>query len=260
MLSKFSRGRQLVELALKKVKLDECQVLVTSTATSEILATPLVELTDSLVSPEPDHACNSPIVQSKTCDKRCVICVNAKAHLERAAQARNEYNHLDSITDVSCKVYAADMQKIILLPKMTTKEHFFTSRLVTFYETFACLNPTTEDSDLVIVWHEAVSGRSAPDVASAYLKCIELSACDKIIFWADNCGGQNKHWTLFTSLCVCVNAEWGPREVTIKYLERGHTFLKADSVHGLIGKRMKKESEILTFDDFVDLCGKAEKK
>lgn len=72
MLSKFSRGRQLVELALKKVKLDECQVLVTSTATSEILATPLVELTDSLVSPEPDHACNSPIVQGKTCDKRYV--------------------------------------------------------------------------------------------------------------------------------------------------------------------------------------------
>lgn len=44
---------------------------------------------------------------------------------------------------------------------------------MTFNETFACVNDSSE-SDRVILWHEAISGRSAEDVASAYLKCIEL--------------------------------------------------------------------------------------
>ena len=39
-----------------------------------------------------------------------------------------------------------DMQKIILLPKTTLKEHFFVSRLVVFNETFASVK---EDDDFV---------------------------------------------------------------------------------------------------------------
>jgi hypothetical protein len=100
---------------------------------------------------------------------------------------------------------------------------------------------------------------SAADVAASYIKAIELSNRAKILFWADNCCGLNKNWCLYTALCTCVNAEWGPEEITIKYLERGHTYLKADSIHAAIGKKMKKQSDIFTFPDFVDLCGAASK-
>jgi len=110
------------------------------------------------------------------------------------------------------------------------------------------------------LWHEAVSGRLSGDVASAYVKCLVNCGSNKVVFWADNCSAQNKNWTLFTALTCCVNAEWGPSEICIKFLERGHTFMKADSVHGLIGMKMKKTAEILTFDDFVELCNKAGKK
>ena len=36
--------------------------------------------------------------------------------------------------------------------------------------------------------------------------------------------------------------------------------MRADSVHGCIGLKMKKYQEIHTFDDFVELCQKASKK
>ena len=52
----------------------------------------------------------------------------------------------------------------------------------------------------------------------------------------------------------------GPQKVTVRYLERGHTFMRADSVHGCRGSKMKKCQEIHTFDDFVKLCQKASKK
>ena len=134
--------------------------------------------------------------------------------------------------------------------------HFFTSRLVVFNETFASLSGR---NDLTVLWHEAISGRLAADVASAYIKCIVTCNKEAITFWADNCAGKNKNWTLFTSLAWCVNEEWGPEVIQLKFLERGHTTMRADSVHGCIGKRMKKCEEIITFDDFVQLCSQAGK-
>lgn len=183
----------------------------------------------------------------------CVMCVEAKKHLERARKARHEYQKPADIG----KAYAADMQKIILLPKLTVKQHFFVSRLVVFNETFACLN--ADEPDFAVLWHEGLNGRDASAVASAYVKCLELSESMHVTFWADNCSSQNKNWTLFTALCLCVNSDWGPSEVTMKYLEKGHTYMKADSVHACIGKKLKKQSEVFTFPDFVSLVDCASK-
>ena len=91
----------------------------------------------------------------------CDICVNAKIHLDRARKARVE-ELINNTENTAKKVYAADMPEII------TKQHFFVSRLVTFNETFACLNDDNEP-DHVILWHEAISGRPASDVACAFL-------------------------------------------------------------------------------------------
>jgi len=93
-----------------------------------------------------------------------------------------------------------------------------------------------------------------------YVKCLVNCGSDRIVFWADNCSAQNKNWTLFTALTCCINAEWRPGEICIKFLERGHTFMEADSVHGLIGIKMKITAEILTFDDFVEFGNKSGKK
>lgn len=188
-------------------------------------------------------------------DENCSICSNAKSHLARVKAARDEYQR-DTSDPKSC-IFACDMQKIILLPKLSTKEHFFVSRLIVFNETFASVGGTKPD--YVILWHEEVAGRLASDVANSYIKCIVLCASDDVTFWCDNCSGQNKNWTLFTALITVVNSDWGPSCVRIKYLERGHTFMRADSVHGLIGKRMSKSPEVYNFDDFVSLCGKAGK-
>ena len=101
--------------------------------------------------------------------------------------------------------------------------------------------------------HEAIAGRNASDVASAYIKLITACGVPKhILIWADNCNTQNKNWTLFTALIQCVNT-WGPETITVKFLEKGHTFMAADNVRGDIGKSTKKRQVIATFDDFVDI-------
>jgi len=51
----------------------------------------------------------------------CDVCVNAKAHLDRARKTRVEYDKemINNTENTEKKVYAADIQKVILLPKMT---------------------------------------------------------------------------------------------------------------------------------------------
>ena len=110
-----------------------------------------------------------------------------------------------------------------------------------------------------MLWHDGKSGRLAQGVASAYVKCIIKDASPNLMFWVDNCGGQNNNWTLCTALAQCVNAVWGPQQVIMKYLQKSHTYMKADSIHGSIGKKMKQAENIFTFDDFVELCQKSSK-
>ena len=146
------------------------------------------------------------------------------------------------------------MQRFTVLPKLTTKERLFVSCLVTFNETFASKTPGKPD--YCILWHQAIAGCKAPDVASAFLQLIRQCNEDHIWLWADNCSGQNKNWYLFTGLAQCVNT-WEPETITIKYLEKGHTFMVAGTMHGNIGKLFQKTNTVATFDDFVQLCEKA---
>ena len=185
----------------------------------------------------------------------CETCVDGRDH--EIAYTKSCIEYQKEIPE-SFNAYAADMQKVILLPKLSTEESFFVSRLIVFNETFARMGAQGEP-DYVILWHEGISGRLAQDVASAYIKCIITDSSPNILFWVDNCGGQNKNWTLFTALAQCVNAIWSPQEVVIKYLQRGHTYMRADSIHGSIGQKMKLAANIYTFDDFLEICKKSSK-
>ena len=178
-------------------------------------------------------------------------CIAYAKHKVRYSQARIGYQKPIS-KEVVC--LTADMQRVIVLAKLTTKEPEFVSRLVTCNETFASKTPGK--LDYCILWHEAIAGRKAPDVASAFLQLIRQCNEDHIWLWAENFSGQNKNWYLFTGLAQCVNT-WGPETITIKYQERVHTYMAADAIHGNIGKLFRKTNTVATFDDFVQLCEKA---
>ena len=143
---------------------------------------------------------------------------------------------------------------------MALKSSVFVSKLVVFNETFASL--TKEDENICVLWHEAISGRSAEDVASAYCAIFQRASenIEEYEFWCDNCSAQNKNWKLFSSFVIIVNSNWGPKSITIKYFEPGHSYMKADSVHGNIGKAWKKKSNIYDINELNELILKASRK
>ena len=115
-----------------------------------------------------------------------------------------------------------------------------------------------EDDNFVILWHEPIQGKLGVDVTSSYITSENLCETDTVIFWPYNCAGQNKNWTIHAVLCWFVIQNWGPQSITTKYFERGtYTFIRADSVHHIIGRKMKQCPEICIFQDFVDVFDKS---
>ena len=184
----------------------------------------------------------------------CTLCDEMKRNLGRAETARKVYEEAHKDISENCGGYTADMQKILLRPKMTIKEHFYVSRLVIFNETFSSLN---KDGHYIMLWHEGIAGRKATDVASLYIKCFNASGKENITIWAVYCTAQNKNWWLYSALCWCVNQPWGPKTVTLKYLKRGHTTMRADSIHGSIGRRLRSIPKVRNFDEFVEINDKS---
>lgn len=206
-------------------------------------------------------------------DDECSICQDQREHNKNAIEARAQYRHNATSPDPETTYLSADMQKVQLIPRMPhVKTSFFTSRLLVFHETFAPLGELQSELDhnkrvFACVWHEATTGRSAADVASAFHAAIDQhQSTPNLKIWLDNCTSQNKNWYLFTTLVRIMNTlTTYPDTVELLFLEKGHTFMSADSFHGHVEKYIMRKActrPICDFDDFksaLECCGVAPK-
>ena len=60
--------------------------------------------------------------------------------------------------------------------------------MVVFNKTFASV---AHEGDYVVLWHEAIVGQKAFEVASSYIKCTNTSRKEHVKIWPDNCTAQN---------------------------------------------------------------------
>ena len=179
-------------------------------------------------------------------------------HNQQAMEARKAYNEDIAVSGLQPSneaCFVVDLQKVVLLPIMPlVKDSFFTSRLVVFNETFANAAATAGglEKHQCVIWHEAVSGRNAEDITSSIYKIIESLDKPKVTLWMDNCGPQNKNWTLYSSLVAIVNdEEMAVTEINCKYLTAGHTQMLADMVHANIEKRIRRMGNVYDLNDFL---------
>lgn len=182
-------------------------------------------------------------------ESSCHKCTYAKQHLENASLARHSYQRDRNKENPpnGHMSLAVDMQKVIMLPKTSLKSQYFVSRLTVFNETFCDLKG---NGDYCLLWHEATSGRCASDLTSVFFKMVNiLSDYTTFTIWCDNCCAQNKNWTLICGMWICTNLFGGPESVKIKYLEKGHTFMRPDAIHGAIGKKLKKSARVHDWND-----------
>jgi hypothetical protein len=126
----------------------------------------------------------------------CGICKKQTEHVASYTRARQEYKAEQSKRHDDHQVYSADMQKIMMLPRMPgVKTAVFTRRIIAFHETFAPVGKGSTRPPLGTIWHEGVGGRQGEEVASTFIAAMrhpELRDCKALTLWCDNCTGQQK--------------------------------------------------------------------
>lgn len=106
------------------------------------------------------------------------------------------------------------------------------------------------------MWDESNGHRDVNELGSCVLlfmkKYLERGITD-IIFYSDNCCGQQKNKFMISLYLYAVNF-LNIKSVTHKYLIRGHTQNEGDSDHSLIErnmKRLKKSGPIFLPETFI---------
>jgi hypothetical protein len=86
---------------------------------------------------------------------------------------------------------------------------------------------------------------------------------EEITIWADNCSCQNKNYELFLTVLLFINSDdTATKIINFKFLEKGHTFMSADSFHGLIEKESRRylNGKQHDFGDFMKVIENAKGK
>lgn len=184
-------------------------------------------------------------------------------HLKEKTLARIEKENDKNKTDGTITaVY--DLQAVLQIPKGQISLFFYKSRI-------NCLNFTVSDlkaKDVVCYfWDETEGKRGAVEIASCILDYIQ-SQIDlnpnkeiDLIFYSDNCGGQQKNKFLLSAYAYAVN-KLTVKSITHKFLIRGHSQNEGDNVHSVIEKQIKRYSQsgpIYIPEQYKTLIGTAKK-
>lgn len=149
-----------------------------------------------------------------------------------------------------------------MLPRCDTfKEVIFVPRLIAYNESFIPGGKKSKVPPFAAVWHEATSGRSKKDIASAFYKYfLQNRDLEHVILWVDNCAAQNKNWCLFSFFIYLINCdEVALTYLELKYFESGHTFMAADSFHHAVENSLKRKGKVYDFSDYIDAIRKSYK-
>ena len=104
--------------------------------------------------------------------------------------------------------------------------------------------------------HESITKHDGNDIASSFIKWLMQPGIRdqrSITAWLDNCGSQGKNSIIYKALVSCMCS--GLAELctlTLRYFEKGHTFMCADSYHHSVEKAMKQKKNVYDISDFIE--------
>ncbi|KAF8778319.1 hypothetical protein HNY73_015050 [Argiope bruennichi] len=184
-------------------------------------------------------------------------------HLQEKTLARIEKENDKNRTDGTVTaVY--DLQAVLQIPKGQISLFFYKSRI-------NCLNLTVSDlraKDVVCYfWDETEGKKGAVEIRSCILDYIKWQVVQNpnkeidVIFYSDNCGGQQKNKFLLSAYAYAVN-KLTVKSITHKFLICGHSQNEGDNVHSVIEKQIKRyvqSGPIYIPEQYKTLIGTAKK-
>ncbi|XP_050673826.1 uncharacterized protein LOC126971565 isoform X1 [Leptidea sinapis] len=224
-------------------------------------------------------------------DRKSMLKERYQKHFEEKTLCReekkNDRMNLAEDNGNICVVY--DLQAVMQCPTGDSSAFYYVSKLNCFNFTVAELaKKKTETTKLTgkkdrrslsdevgaygevfsYFWDETRGHRGANEIGSCildYLTKLSAKYPEKrlnIIFYSDNCCGQNKNKFITSLYGYAVATLSNINSITHKYLIKGHTQNEGDNIHSLIEKEIKrahKSGAIYTPHQYVALIRSAKK-
>jgi hypothetical protein len=149
--------------------------------------------------------------------------------------------------DKNTLVVTADMMRVIPIPILSLRNSNFSEKITVYNQTYCELGENTKA--YCIISHEAEIRKTLNEFINFILDFIKSHMCENVknlIIWTDNCSSQNKNWRLYSSLIMIINdSSVKLKNLSLKYLECGHTFMSSDALHGVISQKLNRDNLFL---------------
>lgn len=193
------------------------------------------------------------LVQDKT-----ILKVRLDVHKAKAAWF---YRLLKTEEDETI-VLSFDCQKNLSLPKIPDQSVYY-ARQICLYNLTVCIGTSTSqrtlDNTFSYVWVEDEFPKSSNEVSSAIydiLDRLDLHEKKLVRLFADGCGGQNKNSILITMLLQWMSKQDDPPQIEAIFPVVGHSFMPPDRIFGLIERKIRKLTNILTPEEYLRIINK----
>ena len=101
-------------------------------------------------------------------------------------------------------------------------------------------------------WTQGLKGGKEVSTCLARFVRDHLSDHQHVVFWSDNCSGQNKNRHMMAALSQLTASRPEGSIIKIKFFETGHAHMEADSMHAKI-ERDSKFREVATPGDWIQI-------
>ncbi|VEN35333.1 unnamed protein product [Callosobruchus maculatus] len=166
----------------------------------------------------------------------------------------------DAKTKENKIVAVYDLQAVLPSPSGDVSSFYYKSRLATYNFT---MYDIVRKQGYCYVWSEHRAKLGANEIGTCFLNFLRMNADGKsIVFFSDNCAGQNKNKFIAAMYLFAVSNLNIP-SITHKFLVTGHTQNEGDSMHSCIErekKRVLKSGPIYVPSQWIPVIRLAKKK
>lgn len=101
------------------------------------------------------------------------------------------------------------------------------------------------------MWDETNGKKGSNEIASCIVKYFQKlpPLVTSVTSFSDTCGGQNSNRNIAAAMVWSVNNVGNLERIDLKYMESGHSYLDADSIHGRI-EEARKHKRIYTPNEY----------
>ena len=211
------------------------------------------EFNISFFKPKKDQCDRCVVYAVATNKEKMELETEYQQHIQNKKIVRDlkDYDKLQAVEDKTLCVACFDLQKVLITPSCEISSFYYKSKLATYNFT---IYDVGNNKGHCYTWNESIAKRGPNKISSCLLDFIKKqlkNGVKKIIFYSDNCGGQNRNRFVF-SMFAYASKTFGI-QILHRFLERGHTQNEGDSMHAVIESAKKRQSSIFTPDQWIML-------